>query len=176
MHADIKASNVLVYETQDSYSENWRIKLSDFGNSIPNINERLAADRDSIYGTPLYQAPELDHRSTEPISIGKSAPIDIWAWGMLLWEVIIDGEAYKDPNDTYILPDEMQRLRDTAEVGTMACDACLSRIRKRHSEEHGDIRRVILDSLQAALQAEPLSRPSAPALLSRLQKSLPDEK
>jgi predicted secreted Zn-dependent protease len=95
---------------------------------------------------------------------------------MLLWEVINDGEAYKDRNDAHILPDMMQRLRENGEVGSLAYDVCLSKIRKRHVEEHGNIRRVVLEALQDALRADPLARPSALALLSRLQKSLPDEK
>lgn len=176
VHADIKTSNVFVYATQDLYSENWRIKLSDFGNSVPNIDERPAPDSDSIHGTPLYQAPELDRLSTGPVVIEKPTAIDIWAWGMLLWEVINEGEPYKDQNDAHILPDQMHRLRKTANVGTLAYDVCLWRIRERHIEEHGNIRQVVLDALQGALQTEPLRRPSALVLLSELQKSFPDEK
>ena len=95
---------------------------------------------------------------------------------MLLWEVINDGEAYKDREEGQILPDMMQRLRRNGEVGTLAYDVCLSRINKKYVKEHGRIRRIILVALQEALQADPLKRPSALALLLRLQKSLPDEK
>lgn len=95
---------------------------------------------------------------------------------MLFWEVINDGEAYKDRNDAQILVDQMQRLRESAEVGSMAYDVCLSKIKKRHVDEHGDIRRVVLEALQGALRADPLTRPSALDLLSQLRESLPDEK
>lgn len=90
--------------------------------------------------------------------------------------MINDGEAYKDRSDALILPDMMQRLRENGEVGSLAYDVCLSKIKKRHIEEHGSVRRVALEALQDALRADPLARPSALALLSRLQKSLPDEK
>ena len=95
---------------------------------------------------------------------------------MLLWEVINDGEVYNDRIDALILPDMMHRLRKNGEVGSLAYDVCLSKIKKRHIEEHGNIRRVALEALQDSLRANPLVRPSALALLTKLQKSLPDEK
>ena len=118
----------------------------------------------------------MDRRGTETLSVDDPTGIDIWSWGMLLWEMINDGEAYKDRNDALILPDMMQRFRENGEVGKLACDVCLARIKKRHIEERGSIRRVVLEALQDALRADPSARPSALALLSRLQKSLPDEK
>ena len=95
---------------------------------------------------------------------------------MLLWEVINDGDAYKDRDDARILLDKMQRLRENGELGSLAYDVCLLKIKKRHAEEHGNIRRVVLEALQNALQTSPQARPSALGLLSKLQKSLPDEK
>lgn len=176
MHADIKTSNVLVYAAQDFYSENWRIKLSDFGNSVPNVDEWLEAGSRSIHGTPLYQAPELDFRGREPSPVEIPAAIDIWSWGMLLWAVINDGEAYKNRDDTAISPANMQRLRERGELASLAYDTCLSKIRSRHSQEHGNIRRILLETVQHCLSADPSARPSASNLLARLQRSLPDEK
>lgn len=133
-------------------------------------------DRDLIRGTPLYRAPELDCLSSGLTAIEGPSAIDIWAWGMLLWEVINDGEAYKNQNDAQILPDQMHRLRETANVGNLASRVCLARIRNRHIEEHGSIRQVFMDALQSTLQSDPLKRPSAVTLLSMLQQVLPDEK
>ena len=95
---------------------------------------------------------------------------------MLLWEVINDGKAYKDRSDALILPDTMHGLRESGELEKLAYDVCLARIRVRHGEDNSRIRRVVLEALQDALQKDPLARPSALALLVRLQKSLPDEK
>ena len=175
IHADIKTSNVLLYPVQDFYSEIWKIKLSDFGNSIL-YNHEPTVDTTSILGTPLYQAPELDRSSTKPASLEMPTAIDIWSWGMLLWEVINDGDAYKDQNGIIILPDMMQQLRNNGNVGRLAYNVCLSNIKKEHFDEHGYIRQLALEALQEALQADPLARPSAIALLSRLERSLADEK
>ena len=176
VHADIKTSNVLVYAIQDGYSENWRIKLSDFGNSVPKYKEILETDSIPINGTPMYRAPELDHCSTSSASVENYTAIDIWSWGMLLWEVTNDGGAYKDQSDTLILLDTMRELRVNGGVGTLAYEVCLARIRKKHGEEPSKIRRAVLEAIQSTLQADPQARPSALALLARLQKTLPDEK
>ena len=165
-----------MYGIQDSYSENWRIKLSDFGNSILGDNDEATAAESPVHGTPLYQAPELDRCGAEPTPIEIPRAIDIWSWGMLLWEVINDGTAYEDRNEVQILPDMMQQLRRNGELDSLAYDTCLSTIKKKHAEEHGDIRRIVLEALQEALQADPHQRPSVSGLLSRLQRSLPDEK
>ena len=95
---------------------------------------------------------------------------------MLVWEVVNDGEAYKDRSHALILPETMQELRKSGGLVNLAYDVCLTRIRERHGEDNSRVRRVVLEALQDALQKDPLARPSALALLVRLQKSFPDEK
>ena len=95
---------------------------------------------------------------------------------MLLWQVIMDGEEYKDRNGVQLLLDDMQMLRRNGEIKTLAYDVCVKAIRENHSGEHGGIRRVVIDALQDTLSVDPRERPSALALLSRLQSTLPDEK
>ena len=136
----------------------------------------MTAAETPIHGTPLYQAPELDRRGIEPASIGNPTAIDLWSWGMLLWEVIGDGEAYKDRTKAQILPDMMQRLRRSGEINSLAHQQCLSSIKEKHAEEHGDIKWIVLEALRETLNDDPEERPSALALLSRLQRSLPGEK
>ena len=53
-------------------------------------NSSATTKRDRLLGTDFYRPPEL----AKPGSMfdGKIANrFDIWCWGMLLWEVLLDG-------------------------------------------------------------------------------------
>jgi serine/threonine protein kinase len=179
VHVDIKSDNVLVYDSPGNNSENWAVKLSDFGNSLPNIatNDDHALP---VRGTALYCAPELDAQRVSQSDLLLPKAIDIWSWGMLLWEVINDGKDYKDSADKRISWEDMQQLREEGLVSRIARDSVLKRLKSRHAQDiardHGGmLTDIILQCLEDALQREPNQRISAHELLCRLQEVLRQE-
>ena len=88
IHRDIKPENLLL-------DARGYCKLADFG-----FAKRVGSDRTfTICGTPDYQAPEIIERT------GTSMPADMWALGILLYEMLVGDPPFMsnsdDPWDTY---------------------------------------------------------------------------
>ncbi|CAM9527426.1 unnamed protein product [Choristocarpus tenellus] len=83
IHRDIKPENFLV-------DRDGSLKLTDFGfaKMAPTQGERLT----SQYGTPEYVAPEV-LRGT-----GYGQPVDMWALGILCYELIVGRSPFQDEN------------------------------------------------------------------------------
>lgn len=91
IHRDIKPENILVMN-----SDNWFVKLCDFGWSTHSINQ----SRTTFCGTPDYLAPELI--SEKPYD----DKIDNWAVGILTYELLTGLSPFSpidssDKNDIY---------------------------------------------------------------------------
>jgi serine/threonine protein kinase len=97
LHRDLKTGNLLV-------DNNWTVKVCDFGLSqvkkaTPSSTAKVSADSDGtlhsnpvLLGTPLWMAPEiLSGASAEP---DESA--DVYAYGIVLWEIITRQEPYPE--------------------------------------------------------------------------------
>lgn len=97
LHRDLKTGNLLV-------DSNWTVKVCDFGLSqVKNVSKQqatLAEDAQSatepgrhhLIGTPLWMSPEiLSGASSEP---DESA--DVYAYGIVLWEIITRQEPYPE--------------------------------------------------------------------------------
>ena len=96
IHRDIKSPNILI-------AENGQAKLGDFGLSVQA--KKLNTKKYSIVGTDCYYSPEMHKNKV----IQKGKPNDIWAFGLILvemmmgtplWELDIDFgiRSIEDPN------------------------------------------------------------------------------
>lgn len=89
LHRDLKSDNLLV-------GENWVIKVADFG-LTRFIDEKASAM--TQVGTPMWMAPEIIKNS--PYS-GKA---DVYAYGIILWEILTCSEPYAGKNAMEIVVD-----------------------------------------------------------------------
>jgi serine/threonine protein kinase len=87
IHGDIKLENVLMYRKS---ATEVTPKITDFGNSL------LESSSESEYNCTLeYRAPELlKHSNLVPVS--RFILCDIFSYGLLVWEVLLDGRYYYD--------------------------------------------------------------------------------
>lgn len=87
IHRDIKPENILLMDTEGT------IKLSDFGWATKALN----SNRLTFCGTADYVAPELVH------SVPYDYKIDLWAWGVLLYEMLMGNAPFsgKDDHETF---------------------------------------------------------------------------
>lgn len=161
MHGDVKSSNAVVYTNNIGTAENWTAKLIDFGHSVIRVKDStLNPKRNQMLGTDLYRPPEL----AKPGSSFDGAiaeRVDIWCWGMLFWELVLDG----------YLPftnEAMQHLRVSGEVATTAHDQCKSYMETHHRDERGMFSSVLY-ILGEALKEDPLLRPAAATLVQQVR-------
>jgi serine/threonine protein kinase len=80
VHGDLKLLNVLIYSDDDRHVV---AKLSDFGGALLDSPDILAKPM----GTPPWTAPEYDTLRSR----GELLKSDIYALGLLIWQVMIDG-------------------------------------------------------------------------------------
>jgi serine/threonine protein kinase len=75
LHLDIKSDNILV-------SEDFEMKLTDFGVSVHTENGRF----NEVRGSPYWMAPEVI--SCETLGTDYCDKVDIWSFGMVVWELM----------------------------------------------------------------------------------------
>jgi serine/threonine protein kinase len=105
VHGDVKPQNVLIYDNNDY--EGMDIirpqvaRLADFGGSIAEQDFAFLPDV-TYLGTPQYLAPDIagrfKHNNLDALSsfdIYKKA--DCYSFGLLVWEVMRNGQSYIDP-------------------------------------------------------------------------------
>ncbi|XP_071943176.1 mitogen-activated protein kinase kinase kinase 13-like [Antedon mediterranea] len=87
LHRDLKSPNVLV-------ANNDIVKISDFGTSR-QLNEK--STKMSFAGTVAWMAPEVIRN--EPCS----EKVDVWSFGVVLWELLTGEMPYKDVDSSAII-------------------------------------------------------------------------
>lgn len=84
IHRDIKPGNIMITGNRK------QLKLSDFG--LAKIHDKMKRTN-TICGSPLYMAPELLN------SLAYGEDVDIWALGIILYEMIFGMHPFKDCKD-----------------------------------------------------------------------------
>ncbi|XP_072300321.1 mitogen-activated protein kinase kinase kinase 13 isoform X2 [Eucyclogobius newberryi] len=87
IHRDLKSPNVLVTQSDN-------IKISDFGTS-KELSDK--STKMSFAGTVAWMAPEVIRN--EPVS----EKVDIWSFGVVLWELLTGEMPYKDVDSSAII-------------------------------------------------------------------------
>ncbi|KAI5618626.1 mitogen-activated protein kinase kinase kinase 13 isoform X2, partial [Silurus asotus] len=87
IHRDLKSPNVLVTHNDD-------VKISDFGTS-KELSDK--STKMSFAGTVAWMAPEVIRN--EPVS----EKVDIWSFGVVLWELLTGEIPYKDVDSSAII-------------------------------------------------------------------------
>ncbi|XP_016108940.1 mitogen-activated protein kinase kinase kinase 13-like [Sinocyclocheilus grahami] len=87
IHRDLKSPNVLV-------TQNDNVKISDFGTSKELSDKSMKM---SFAGTVAWMAPEVIRN--EPVS----EKVDIWSFGVVLWELLTGEIPYKDVDSSAII-------------------------------------------------------------------------
>uniref|UniRef100_A0A8C1M8Y8 Mitogen-activated protein kinase kinase kinase n=1 Tax=Cyprinus carpio TaxID=7962 RepID=A0A8C1M8Y8_CYPCA len=87
IHRDLKSPNVLVTQSDN-------VKISDFGTS-KELSDK--STKMSFAGTVAWMAPEVIRN--EPVS----EKVDIWSFGVVLWELLTGEIPYKDVDSSAII-------------------------------------------------------------------------
>jgi serine/threonine protein kinase len=85
IHCDIRPANILI-----DIQEN--VKIADFGLSLmkkqPKCLHKFRGYSSDITGTINFMAPENLHNAREPRCVKYGAPVDWWAFGCVLYELL----------------------------------------------------------------------------------------
>eukprot|EP01114_Cavostelium_apophysatum_P012634 TRINITY_DN2878_c0_g1_i1.p1 TRINITY_DN2878_c0_g1~~TRINITY_DN2878_c0_g1_i1.p1 ORF type:complete len:725 (+),score=176.38 TRINITY_DN2878_c0_g1_i1:247-2421(+) len=109
-HRDLKSDNVLVFAVQEDAPVN--LKITDFGTSKASLNQPRGNDLYAAYenfnlktrmevernnsknvGTLIYQAPEILEGSSNFVD----SQIDVFSFGVLLWQIFAQVMPYSQP-------------------------------------------------------------------------------
>ena len=166
IHRDIKSSNVLLEARRNGPPHAY---LADFGlvRTIPPLDRQesqpggrnpstpgVSIPLDQVPGTPHYMAPEQTRGIITPAS-------DIYALGVLLYQMLIGELPYNDPDDVEVIklhlyaPVPNPRDADAsipAELGTVVEQAMAKRADERFATI-GDFREAFLAALTGPLTA-----------------------
>lgn len=106
VYRDLKADNVLVVKQGQESSNDFHVKLSDFGlsrpmhvsalhglSSVPSDFSGVSASLSSYAGTPYYAAPEMV-QMTHGVPCTVALSLDIFSFGMLLFVLTYGSEPY----------------------------------------------------------------------------------
>lgn len=172
IHGDIKCDNALVFpKSANGMAENWQVKISDFSHSIvsPTNSDNVSLKREAILGTDFYSPPEFDTPEIKHPERLKSA--DIWCFGVLLWEVMLDGTELLDSEKNVIDESMMRSLRKSGTLVDLAREQIDQYLQNQHLGESGLVE-ATLSLIEKCLQKEPSQRNDAISLLEDMQSSM----
>lgn len=157
VHRDLKPANVLVSGLCDIPGKQpCRAKVGDLGESCyagaPGKRPLFVARCSGMSGTPLYMAPETYRE--EPATFAN----DVWAVGMMLYEVLFDGLPYAIRTSSSI--EELRRRVLVFDITTDLAFRDYSRASRFKA------------ALKAMLEPDPVKRMSAASLLAELSPKI----
>ncbi|MCS6901132.1 MAG: serine/threonine-protein kinase [Myxococcales bacterium] len=93
VHRDLKPANVIVGPGfWENPNDPGGIKLVDLGISVEIGNPVPLTQPDRVIGTCPYMAPEaLSPSAFDPARRGPTPAVDVFAWGVLAWELLLGG-------------------------------------------------------------------------------------
>ncbi len=172
VHRDLKPANVFL--TRDHHG-NRRLKLLDFG-LAKNVRRPSQLTGESVaMGTPHYMSPEQWKGARD-----ATASTDVWAFGVLAYEVLIGTLPFEAPTNSAIMcrvlteahvPIASQLPGLSSELGTLL-ERCLRKDPSERPQSAGDVLRELRrcrQGVMATMLADPIvSSPAAatPQILS----------
>lgn len=103
VHRDIKMENILLANNPEDESDDYFIKLTDFGLSVIKVGSGIRGMLKDRVGTILYMAPEilLDHTYSELC--------DLWSIGVILYALVFEMYPFTSSSEK----DLMRRICET---------------------------------------------------------------
>ncbi|KAM0426868.1 hypothetical protein ACHAQK_012254 [Fusarium lateritium] len=119
-HGDINLTNTLVFP-HPSNDGSWMAKVSNFTYSIFGLSSK----HHTLYsGASLYNAPEVRDRHSY-IPADQVIQCESFSYGLLVWEIIKDGESYFDPSWIEEGPDAESASRQLEYLQNLPVDGLL---------------------------------------------------
>lgn len=166
IHGDVKASNVLVFDRIYSYNDASKpqiAKLADFGAAIFDVD--FDEGPISYKGTARYNAPEQEgwavkYNRNDLQTKEMFYKADVYSFGLLLWEIIKNGDDYIELEWQMAGELDLQfleRIFRTEEDGIMHraltfCESLFS------AEKEPTIHHAIIETFRATLRDNPDQR------------------
>jgi serine/threonine protein kinase len=165
IHRDVKPSNVMV-------ASDGRVVLTDFGLAL-DVEQGTMGE---VFGTPHYIAPEQARRSSDAVPQS-----DIYAWGVVLYEMLTGVVPFDDPSPTSValqhltMPPPPPRQINPA-LNEETEEVLLKALSKTPADRYQTVG-ALMDALEAALrsapaQTAPAALPPVPAEMQEPPRSL----
>ena len=175
VHRDLKPANIFLAREPDTDDD--VVKVVDFGVSKLSIeNEGAATVNGGLLGSPAYMSPE-QIRAT-----GVDGRTDIWAVGVLLFEMIAGRRPFGDPSSVVVLGqiltqpvprlDAVVRHADPALADVVA--ACLERNLERRVPSAVDLVGLLRPFVTRGRQATLVEPTERMAVMPERVASIPD--
>ena len=143
-------------------AQNWTARLSDFSHSI--VSDQFRPGNITAAGTKSYSPPESGTPSDNFDTLKLS---DIWCFGLLVWEVMLDGTLEKCALEEFLTKPQ---VTNQGRNGTPV-ELCEHYLGEQHPRESSLIG-VVSSLLRQCLDEDLSSRPSANRLLEYMQRAL----
>lgn len=190
VHRDLKPSNVIVGPRfWTAPGEPGVVKLVDLGISVEIGNPVPLTQPDRVIGTCPYMAPEaLSPSAFDPARRGPTPAVDVFAWGILAWKLLLGGHPtglpYSGTLADFLMAYLEARHNPTwatsplpPPVGPLLWDCLQTEVSKRVPDAAEIVRRLL--PMRTVPMEDPFSRtedaptPSAPPSLVSTSASFP---
>lgn len=159
VHRDLKPSNILLEPRSDEDPQSldsFDPKLTDFGLATL-IQESLRDTRSSLLiGTPLYMAPE----QLLPDSQGAGEPADVYALGVLLFELLTLRTPFEGVNYIEVVDrlrrEEAPRLKSIQPDAPLELQAICAKCLQKDSSDRFATAQKVADELRRFIADEPI--------------------
>ncbi|KAJ0332443.1 hypothetical protein COL5a_002159 [Colletotrichum fioriniae] len=163
-HGDIKLENTLVF---DGNKGHLIAKLSDFGHSILDLYD--SEEPQGVYlGTPLMNAPEVRTRRHALHHAQDFFKCDIFSFGLLIWELLLDGKHYfttlQGAEDADESTDMMAYLCDLPKDELLL--QSLKYLQGLPEKNEAPLIQLVIRTLQASLRDDPERRRGIEVILA----------